>query len=162
MKLVTFPDPILIQKCDDIVIDASTKQLVDDMAESMYAAGGVGLAAPQVGLARRLVLVDPSAGVAANELIAMANPTVVWASRELEVREEGCLSLPGVSLAIARPIACDVEYIDIGGTLRLLRCTGWKARIVQHEVEHLSGVMMLDKVGSLARRFALRSVRSET
>lgn len=162
MKLVVFPDPILSQRCDDIVIDASTKQLVDAMAESMYAESGVGLAAPQVGLAKRLVLVDPSAGDSAHELVAMANPTIVWTSRELEAAEEGCLSLPGVRLAIARPIACDVEYIDMSGTLRSLRCTGWKARIVQHEVDHLSGTMMLDKVGSLARRFALRNVRSET
>lgn len=159
MKVVTYPDPILDRPCDDVTtFDQSLKRLSDDMAEAMYASHGVGLAAPQVGLSRRFILVDPSAGEAGNELIALANPRITWSSTELATSEEGCLSLPGVFIPIVRPVACDVEYFDIDGEIRSMKCSGWKARIVQHEVEHLIGITMLNKVGSLARKLALKNL----
>ena len=161
MKVITYPDPILDRQCDDVTtFDQALKRLADDMAEAMYAARGVGLAAPQVGLLHKFVLVDPSAGEAGNELIVLANPKITWASIELATSEEGCLSLPGVFIPIVRPVACDVEYHDINGEIRSMKCTGWKARIVQHEVEHLAGITMLNKVGSLARRLALKNLTS--
>ena len=128
------------------------------MAVAMYAADGVGLAAPQVGLSQRFVLVDPSAGETNDGLVAMANPRVVWRSAETELQDEGCLSLPGVWLPVTRAVACDVEYLDLQGGLRSMRCTGFQARIVQHEVEHLAGVTMLSKVGPLTRKIALKNL----
>lgn len=159
MKVVTHPDPILDRPCDDVTtFGPSLKALADDMAEVMYASSGVGLAAPQVSLSQRFVLVDPSGGESANALVAMANPQITWFSPEHEVAEEGCLSLPGIWLPIPRPVACDVEYLDTDGVARKLKCTGWQARIVQHEVEHLLGITMLQKVGPMARQMALKNL----
>lgn len=159
MKVVTYPNPVLDRPCDDVTaFGAELKKLADDMAEAMYASRGVGLAAPQVGLSQRFILVDPSAGDSANGLVAMANPKIAWSSPELETAEEGCLSLPGVWLPIPRSVACDVEYLDIEGRTRTMKCTGWQARVVQHEVEHLLGITMLQKVGPLARQMALKNL----
>jgi peptide deformylase len=159
LKIVTYPDPVLDRPCVNVVdFGPDLKRLADGMAEAMYSSRGVGLASPQVGLSLNFVLVDPSAGESANELVVLANPRITWASPEFEVQEEGCLSLPGVLLSIARPVACDVEYLDLEGKTRSMRCTGWKARIVQHEVEHLLGITMLKKVGPLARQLALKNL----
>src|SRR5262249_47699638 len=101
MIVVTHPDPILERPCDDVAeFGSNLKRLADDMAEAMYASSGVGLAAPQVGLSRRFVLIDPSAGESANSMVAMANPRLTWFSSEMETAEEGCLSLPGIWLPI--------------------------------------------------------------
>lgn len=159
MKVVMYPDPILNRPCDDVtVFDLELKRLADDMAETMYASRGAGLAAPQVGLSRRFILIDPTAGESANGLIALANPTITWLSDELISGEEGCLSLPGIFLPIARSVACDVEYFDLSGTMKSMRCIDWQARIVQHETEHLLGITMLNKVGSFARKLALKNL----
>lgn len=159
MKVVVYPDPILDRPCDDVTaFGPGLKRLADDMAVAMYASRGVGLAAPQVGLSRRLILIDPSGGDSGNELVALANPKITWTSGEMDTMEEGCLSLPGIYLPIPRAVACDVEYLDLDGETRTMRCTGWKARIVQHETEHLLGITMLSKVGSLARRLALKNL----
>lgn len=159
MKVVVYPDPALRAVARAVIaFDGALKSLIDDMAEAMYAATGVGLAAPQVGVLSRLVLVDPSAGDDGNALVAMVNPRLVWASPDVVLAEEGCLSLPGVFVKVSRSQACDVEYVDVGGVQRSLRCVGMQARIVQHEVEHLDGVLMLHKVGPLARRLALKEL----
>lgn len=159
MRVVTYPDPVLDRPCDDVTeFGLHLKRLADDMAEAMYASRGVGLAAPQVGLSKRFILVDPSAGESANGLVAMANPRIAWTSPELEVQEEGCLSLPGVYLPILRAVACDVVYLDTEGKAQMMRCTGLQARIAQHEIEHLSGITMLLKVGPLARQLALKNL----
>lgn len=158
MKLVTYPDQILGQRCEDIIFGEPIERLVGSMIETMYLHDGVGLAAPQLGVLSRLVVIDPSAGDSANELTIMINPAIRWVSEEIGTQDEGCLSLPGVRLSIARSLACDVDYVDMSGTPRSMKCVGWKARIVQHEIDHLAGVMMLDRVGTLARRFALRDM----
>lgn len=159
MKVVVYPDPVLDRPCDDVTaFGIELKRFADDMAEAMYASRGVGLAAPQVGLSRRLILIDPSAGESGNELVALANPKITWTAREMSIEEEGCLSLPGIYLPIARAVACDVEYLDLNGEIKTMRCTGLKARIALHETEHLLGLTMLNKVGSLARKLALKNL----
>lgn len=157
--VVKYPDPILSLECADVtVFDQELKALVDHMAETMYATNGVGLAANQVGLSRRLILVDPSGGEVSSELVAFVNPSVTWSSPERDLAKEGCLSLPGALINVSRPIACDVVYLDLDGMLRSMRCTGYRARIVQHEIDHLLGLTMLDRVDSYARRIALGSM----
>jgi|SRR6478735_340441 len=160
--IVKYPDPILGRQCDDVtVFGQELKALVDRMAETMYSLEGIGLAANQIGLSQRLVLVDPSAGDVSSEFVALVNPRVKWVSSEREFVKEGCLSLPGTLLAVSRPIACDVEYLDLDGAIRLIRCTGLKARIVQHEIDHLLGVTMFDRVGPLSRRGATKSLQTK-
>lgn len=136
--------------------DSELQQLVDSMAVMMYSNDGVGLAGPQAGVSRRLVLIDPSSGEEANQLMALINPKVIWSSSEREVEQEGCLSLPRMVLQVPRSLAVDVEYHDVKGASHKMRCEGLRARIVQHELDHLDGVMMFDRVGDMTRRLALK------
>jgi peptide deformylase len=130
------------------------------MVDAMYALDGIGLAAPQVGVSERVVVVDPSAGVSGDQLTCMVNPSVTWLSDERDEALEGCLSLPGVSVPVVRPSACDIEYYDtVKQTIQSVRCTGFKARIVQHEVDHLDGILVIDRLSPLARWSALRSMQ---
>ena len=159
MNVVKYPDQVLFAPTQAVTtFDAELKALAEAMAETMYAERGVGLAAPQVNISKRFVVVDPTAGDSANSLVALVNPIITWASPEQTVGEEGCLSLPGVSLQVTRSVAIDVEYDDLQGNRIKQRCTDWTARIVQHEVNHLDGLLMVDKVGSLARRLALKNL----
>ncbi len=146
MDVVTYPSPILSRPCDDVIVFGPELQLLlDSMAEVMYSSDGIGLAANQIGLSQRFILVDPSAGEVGSELVALANPRITWLSDEIDVMKEGCLSLPGVTLSIPRSIACDVEYFDLSGEMKTMRCVDLKARIVQHEIDHLLGIKMLKR-----------------
>ena len=157
LTIVEYPDAVLLKQAAEVtVFDADLRMLIDSMAEAMYVSNGVGLAAPQVGRSQRLLLIDPSGGEEANGLMALINPRVTWRSPEQEHGEEGCLSLPGVGLLVPRAAAIDIEYHDAMGKLQQMRCTGFKARVVQHEVDHLDGILMLDRVSHLERKLALK------
>lgn len=159
LTVVEHPDPRLTARCLDVnVFDSALSQLVDSMIDVMYTKSGVGLAAPQVGVLQRFVLIDPSGGDEANQLVALINPSVTWRSVENETEAEGCLSMPGTVLQVPRSVAVDVEYHDVKGQKQVMRCTGFKARIVQHEVDHLDGIMMFDRASSLARMLAKKSL----
>ncbi len=159
LDIVEYPSPILSQKCHDVTdFNVGLRDLVNSMAEVMYASNGVGLAAPQIGWKERILLIDPSGGEEANLLTVLINPRVTWRSPEQQVGEEGCLSLPGVVVQVQRALTIDVEYHDVMGSLQRMRCTELKSRIVQHEVDHLDGIVMLDKIGFLARKLAVRDL----
>ena len=159
LDIVEYPNPVLSQPCHDVTtFDSGLRSIVESMAEAMYAADGVGLAAPQIGWKERILIIDPSGGEEANTMLALINPRVTWRSPEQQLGEEGCLSLPGVRLQIPRSVAIDVEYHDTMGVLKQMRCTDLKARIVQHEVDHLDGIVMLDKIGFLARKLAMKDL----
>ena len=164
MQLVTYPSIALNTVCDAVFVGQSTSEelrfIVDKMTDVMYTSEGVGLAAPQVGIMKRIVLVDASGGMSENDLVVLVNPKIVWSSLELEEGSEGCLSLPGINVPIVRSIACHVEYHDITSHNTLsLKCTGLKARIVQHEIDHLDGITLVDKLGPFARRTALQDLK---
>lgn len=158
LKIIDYPNPILSVRALHVTnFDEEIKILIEEMIVTMYATGGVGLAAPQVGCSQRIVIIDPSAGEDANNLVAMINPVVTWVSEQKVVSEEGCLSLPRVRLQVPRSIAVNVEYHDAMGNHKLLQCRDvYMARIIQHEVDHLDGLTMLDRVGPLARKLALK------
>lgn len=159
MRVLHHPDPFLKRVCEPTEIsDPQLKELISAMIGTMYAERGVGLASPQVGAASRIVLIDPSGGEEANQLTVMINPSVTWVSAEVTVGEEGCLSVPGVALQVPRAAALVVEYSDVDGQQHSCRCAGLKARIVQHEVDHLDGVLMIDRVSSLTRNAALKGL----
>jgi peptide deformylase len=159
LPFVAYPDPVLLQACLPVEqFGADLQVLVDQMVETMYAGNGVGLAAPQVGVLKCIMLVDPSAGEATNELQVLVNPRVIWRSPEVEAGQEGCLSLPGVKLTVLRSLAVDVVYHDLASTLQHVRCTGLRARIMQHEADHLAGTLMLERVGKMARKLALKDL----
>jgi len=159
LDLVEYPNDVLVGSTELIsTFDRSLKDLAESMTERMYLSNGVGLAAPQVGVTRKVVLIDPSAGDEANQLMVMVNPRVTWQSEEVAPGDEGCLSLPGVVTRVFRSLAVDVEYYDVEGVMQTVRCTDFKARIAQHEIDHLDGIMMIDRVGHLSRMQALKHI----
>jgi peptide deformylase len=158
LSIVTFPDLTLNKRCDDVIAYGDgLKRIIADMFELMYSSSGVGLAAPQVGVLKRIIVIDASEGSEIHR-IAMVNPSIKSKSIEREVAEESCLSIPGVTLWVARHVWCDVEYDDVDGNRQSLVCTGKISKIVQHEIDHLNGEIIIDKVGPLARKIAMKSL----
>lgn len=148
-------DPVLRTEAEAIeAIDAELRRLAADMFETMYAEEGVGLAAPQVGILRRLIVIDPQADDV--KPFALVNPVVVQTGDETERGEEGCLSVPGLKELVERPIDVIVEGIDLDGNSMRIEATGLLSRILQHEVDHLNGVLFLDRVSPLKRKMLLR------
>ncbi len=145
MKLLTHPDPALKARCEPVsTFDAELKHLVDQMLDVMYTGDGVGLAAPQVGVLKKIIIIDPSAGEKASDCTVMVNPFYAPSSARTEMKEEGCLSLPGVKVNVVRWTDIDVTFEDLSGKAQLLQLSGLAARIVQHEYDHLMGKTLLD------------------
>jgi peptide deformylase len=140
------------------VFDAALGQLIDDMIDTMYAAPGVGLAAPQVGVPLRVCVIDLSVGKRGGELLTLVNPEFV--SREgMQLEEEGCLSLPGFTATVPRPAEVTVRAADRHGELRLIHAKGLLARALQHEVDHLDGRLFLDRLRGIKRDLIVRKVK---
>lgn len=138
--------------------DAVLGQLIDDMIDTMYAAPGVGLAAPQVGVPLRVCVIDLSVGKRGGELLTLVNPEFV--SREgMQLEEEGCLSLPGFTATVPRPAEVTVRAADRHGEVRLIHATGLLARALQHEVDHLDGRLFLDRLRGIKRDLIVRKVK---
>ena len=160
LSIVKYPHESLLSRCENVdAFGPDVSTLISDMVETMYASGGIGLAAPQVGALRNIVVIDSSGGEDRSGLMIMVNPLITWTSPEQCVMGEGCLSIPGVTVNVKRSVACDVTYLGDDKNTVSMRLTGLSARIVQHEVDHLSGVLMIDKVGPLARRTVLRELK---
>ena len=144
-KILTEPDPILRKKCEPLEkVDSETKKLMDDMLETMYAAPGIGLAAIQVGILKRLVVIDISKDEEKKKPIFLINPQIIHQSKKTSVYEEGCLSLPGQFAEIERPAECTIKYIDYNGKKKELKSDGLLATCIQHEVDHLNGILFID------------------
>jgi peptide deformylase len=127
-------------------VDDEIRQLVRDMLQTMYSADGIGLAAPQVAVQKQLIVIDCEPDNPANPPLVLINPTVKKASRELCTGQEGCLSIPGVYLDVVRPEAIEVAYKDEQGRPQRITASGLLSRAIQHEMDHLAGVMFVDRV----------------
>jgi peptide deformylase len=150
-------DPVLKSSATRVDrFDDSLRTQVGRMAAIMQDAIGIGLAAPQLGISQRLLVyrIGPDA-----PLIALANPEIEWASDDLEAGEEGCLSIPGVAVDVERPLHVRVHAQDEQGERRLVEASGLEARVIQHEMDHLDGVLMLDRTSRDERKRALRELR---
>jgi peptide deformylase len=150
-------DPVLKSSATPVDrFDDSLRRQVGRMAGIMEDAVGIGLAAPQLGISQRLLVyrVGPDAPV-----IALANPELEWSSEEVEAGEEGCLSIPGVAVDVERPVHVRVHAQDEQGEQRLVEASGLEARVIQHEMDHLDGVLMLDRTTRDERKRALRELR---
>jgi peptide deformylase len=150
-------DPILKSSATPVDrFDDSLRRQVSRMAGLMNDALGVGLAAPQLGLSQRLLVyrVGPDA-----PLIALVNPSVEWSSEDSETLDEGCLSIPGVTVDVDRPLHVRVRAQDEEGEERLVEASGLEARVIQHEIDHLDGVLILDRTSRDERKRALRELR---
>ncbi len=153
-------DPVLREKAAPVAdISDDTRQLIRDMFETMYAEDGVGLAAPQVGISERIIVIDPQQ----DDLPAFAliNPEIFEASKETEKGEEGCLSIPGLRDIVERPYRVKVRGTTPDGEQRELDLLGLPARIVQHEIDHLDGILFFDRLSSLKRKLLLSKWKKE-
>ncbi len=138
--------------------DADLKSLAEDMLETMYAAPGIGLAAPQVGINRRLLVVDITSGRETGHQLILVNPRIV-AEEGAQRDEEGCLSIPGFSALVTRPMQVQVEAQDLEGRALRVEASELLARALCHEIDHLDGVLYLDRISALKRDFIKRKIR---
>ncbi|MEJ2202862.1 MAG: peptide deformylase [Gemmatimonadota bacterium] len=150
-------DPVLRQEADEVeVFDDDLEMLVRDMYETMYHADGIGLAAPQIGVPRRVLVVDLRKEDEPEAKVALVNPQVTWNSDETEKESEGCLSIPGIEELVERPRAVKIEGRDPQGRDVSIEADELFSRALQHEIDHLDGVLFLDRVSPLKRRMALK------
>jgi len=160
LPLIVAPDPRLKKTANPITeIDARIVGLMDDMLETMYGANGIGLAAPQVGVLQRVIVVDVAGKNEAPQPIGLANPEVVWADEVLSTYNEGCLSLPEQYSDVIRPRAVRVRYLDRGNRTQEIHGEGLLATVLQHEIDHLDGVLFVDHISLLKRNIILRRLR---
>jgi peptide deformylase len=157
--ILTAPDPRLQAVSTDIeTVDADIRKLVDDMADSMYAADGIGLAAVQIGVPKRVIVIDLDQKEGNKNPRAFINPKVLWASEELAVFEEGCLSVPEIWDDVERPARIRCEYLDRDGNKQLLEADGLLATCLQHEMDHLNGVLFIDHLSRLKRSMVIKKL----
>ncbi len=158
MSLLTirkYGDPVLREKCMAVVkVDDSIKKLMDDMAQTMYSSRGVGLAAPQVGIKQRVIVVDGSTG-----LICIANP-VILSGEGKKAMIEGCLSIPGIEVEIRRASEITVEGLDRSGKHIELSVNGLAGRAIQHEIDHLDGKLIIDYLSLVKRQLIKKKLRA--
>ena len=159
LTVITAPDPRLKVKAKSVArVDAEVRKLMDDMLETMYAAPGIGLAAPQVGVAKRVIVLDIAREGEEPQPLRIANPEIVWVSDDDATYNEGCLSVPEHYADVVRPVACRVKYLDHENKSREIAAEGLLATCLQHEIDHLDGVLFIDHLTSLKRNIILRKL----
>ena len=160
LPIIIAPDPRLKLVCDPVEsVDSGVARLMDDMLETMYLAPGIGLAAPQVGVPIRVIVVDTARGDEPREPFCLANPEIIASSEDLALHEEGCLSLPEYFADVERPARVTVRYLDRDGKAREIKADDKLAVCLQHEMDHLDGILFVDHVSALKRGMILRKLR---
>jgi peptide deformylase len=155
--LIILPDPILRQVSAPVeTVNDEIRRLADDMLETMYDAPGIGLAAIQIGVARRMLVLDVAKDGDEKEPLVFINPEVVASSDERSVYEEGCLSIPDYYAEVERPAAITVRHLDRDGKERTVEADGLLATCLQHEIDHLNGVLFIDYISKLKREMVIR------
>jgi peptide deformylase len=159
LPILTLPDPILRKTAAPVErVDDDLRRLMDDMLATMYDAPGIGLAAPQVGILRRLIVMDPAKDDAPKTPVFMVNPEIVERSEELRLHEEGCLSIPEFTAEIERPAKTRVAFLDREGKPQEAELEGIWSTLVQHEVDHLNGVLFIDYLSRLKRDMVVKKM----
>ena len=159
LPIITAPDPRLKTVASRVdAVDDDIRRLMDDMLETMYAAPGVGLAAPQVGISKRVIVVDVARTGDAPEPMQMANPEIIEASSERSTVEEGCLSLPEHFAEVKRPERVRIRYLDRENEIRERDMDGFLATCIQHEMDHLDGILFVDHISGLKRGMIMRKL----
>ena len=158
--ILTAPDPRLKAVSKTVeTVDTATRKLIDDMIESMYEADGIGLAAIQIGVPLRVIVMDLDQKDGKRNPRAFVNPTIKWRSEELATFEEGCLSVPEIYEEVERAARIKAEYQDRDGKKQTLEADGLLATCLQHEMDHLEGVLFIDHISKLKRSIALRKLQ---
>jgi len=161
LEVLKVPNPFLKKKAKPVdKIDDEILKILDDMAETMYYSNGIGLAATQVGIDKRLVVIDFSTEKKKMELLKLINPEILSVDGEL-IMEEGCLSVPEIRDEVKRPRWVRFRYLDIEGNIREVEDEGLLARVIQHEIDHLDGIVFLDRLSPLKKALYYRRLRKE-
>jgi len=158
--IITAPDPRLRKTSQPVqTIDDSVHTLMADMLETMYAAPGVGLSAIQVGVAQRIVVIDTAKDPDPPAPLRLINPEIIWQAEETGPFEEGCLSFPDQFEEVERSAAVHVQYLDASGESRVIEAEGLQAIALQHEIDHLDGVLLVDHVSTIKRNIIMRRMK---
>ena len=157
--IITVPSEILKKISEPIEkIGMNEKKLVKDLFDTMYASKGIGLAAVQVGILKRILVIDVSTKDEQKKPISLINPIIKRFSDDTSVYEEGCLSIPETFIEIERPKICEIEYIDLDGNKKELKCDGLMSTCVQHEINHLDGKLIIDHLSKLKKDFIIKKI----
>jgi len=158
-NIITVPNEILKKISDPIVnVGVNEKKLINDLFETMYNSRGIGLAAVQVGILKRVLVIDVSSKDEKKNPMSFINPVIKNLSDETSVYEEGCLSIPETFIEIERPKICEVEYIDLDGKKKTIKCEGLLSTCLQHEINHLDGKLILDHLSKLKRDIIIKKI----
>jgi peptide deformylase len=158
-KILTEPDPVLRKKCEPLEkVDDDVRKLLQEMLETMYEAPGIGLAAIQVGILKRIVVIDISKEKEKKKPFFFINPEIIYQSEKKSVYEEGCLSLPGQFAEIERPAECILRYVDFHGKQKELKADGLLSTCIQHEVDHLNGILFIDYLSKLKKDMIIKKL----
>ena len=157
--IITVPDEILKKTSKPLEkVSTNEKKLINDLFDTMYAFKGIGLAAVQIGVPKRILVIDVSTKDEKKEPLSFINPVIKRFSNETSVYEEGCLSIPETFIEIERPKICEVEYIDVNGKLKNLKCEGLLSTCLQHEINHLDGKLIIDHLSKLKRDMIIKKI----
>ena len=157
--IITVPSEILKKKSEPIEkVGENEKKLIKDLFDTMYASKGIGLAAVQVGILKRILVIDVSTKDEQKKPISLINPIIKRLSDDTSVYEEGCLSIPETFIEIERPKICEIEYIDLDGNKKELKCDGLMSTCVQHEINHLDGKLIIDHLSKLKKDFIIKKI----
>tara|TARA_B100001564_G_scaffold358619_1_gene377805 strand:- start:398 stop:922 length:525 start_codon:yes stop_codon:yes gene_type:complete len=157
--IITVPDETLKKISDPVEkVGVNEKKLIKDLFETMYQSKGIGLAAVQVGILKRILVIDVSTKDEKKKPLSFINPIIKKISDETAIYEEGCLSIPDTFIEIERPRICEVEYIDIDGKIKNLKCDGLLSTCIQHEINHLDGKLIIDHLSKLKRDLIIKKI----
>ena len=158
-EIITVPDETLKKISDPIEsVGVNEKKLIKDLFETMYNSKGIGLAAVQIGVLKRVLVVDVAGKDEKKQPISLINPVIKKLSNETSVYEEGCLSIPDTFIEIERPKICEVEYIDDLGKKKTLKCDGLLSTCIQHEINHLDGKLIIDHLSKLKKDLIIKKI----
>ena len=161
-QILTIPDPLLRKVSEPVTsVNTEVKNLMDDMLETMYAAPGIGLAAVQVGVLKRIIVIDLSKDGQKKDPLFIVNPQITFKSDKLISYEEGCLSIPNQFAEVKRPSSCKVNFLDYNGKKREINADGLLATCVQHEVDHLNGVLFIDHLSKLKKDIIIKKTKKQ-
>ena len=158
-KIITVPDETLKKISEPVEkVGVNEKKLINDLFETMYHSKGIGLAAVQVGILKRVLVIDISTKDEKNKPLSFINPKIKKISDETSIYEEGCLSIPDTFIEIERPKICEVEYIDLDGKVQNMKCDGLLSTCLQHEINHLDGKLIIDHLSKLKRDLIIKKI----
>ena len=160
-EILVLPDPLLRKISEPISeVNSEIKKLMDDMLETMYEAPGIGLAAVQIGVLKRVIVIDLSKGEK-KEPLFIVNPKITFKSKELLSYEEGCLSIPNQFAEVKRPNFCKVSFLDYDGKQKEINAEGLLATCIQHEIDHLNGILFIDHLSKLKKDLILKKTKKQ-